>query len=108
MDLRIGEVFRSGRELTAWIGLVPRQYTTGAKPRLGGIGRRANHYLRRQMIHGARAVMFRLAKHDDRRYQWLKGLAARRGFNRTVVALANKTARAAGALLTRKEDYAAA
>jgi transposase len=103
-----GRHFRSGRELAAWIGLVPRQYTTGGKPRLGGIGRRANHYLRRQMIHGARAVMFRLAKHDDRRSQWLKGLAARRGFNRTVVALANKTARAAWALLTRKEDYAAA
>jgi transposase len=103
-----GRHFRSGRELAAWIGLVPRQYTTGGKPRLGGIGRRANHYLRRQMIHGARAVMFRLAKHDDRRSQWLKGLAARRGFNRTIVALANKTARAAWALLTRKEDYVAA
>jgi transposase len=69
-----GHHFRSGRELAAWIGLVPRQYTTGGKPRLGGIGRRANHYLRRQMIHGARAVMFRLAKHDDSRFQWLKGL----------------------------------
>jgi transposase len=103
-----GRHFRSGRQLAAWIGLVPRQYTTGGKPRLGGIGRRANHYLRRQMIHGARSVMFRLAKHDDRRSQWLKGLAARRGFNRTVVALANKTARVAWALLTRKEAYAAA
>ncbi len=100
-----GRHFRSGRELAAWIGLVPRQYTTGGKPRLGGIGRRANHYLRRQMIHGARAVMFGLAKHDDRRSQWLKGLAARRGFNRSIVALANKTARVAWALLTRKEDY---
>jgi transposase len=103
-----GRHFRSGRELAAWIGLVPRQYTTGGKPRLGGIGRRANHYLRRQMIHGARSVMFRLAKHDNRRSQWLKGLAARRGFNRTVVALANKTARLAWALLTRKVDYVAA
>ena len=55
-----GRYFRSGRELAAWIGLVPRQHTTGGKPRLGGIGRRANHYLRRQMIHGARSVMFRL------------------------------------------------
>jgi transposase len=53
-------------------------------------------------------VMFRLAKHDDRRSQWLKGLAARRGFNRTIVALANKTARVAWAVLTRKEDYLAA
>lgn len=103
-----GRSFRSGRELAAWIGLTPRQYTTGGKPRLGGIGRRANHYLRRQMIHGARSVMFRLAKHDDRRSLWLKAVAARRGFNRAVVALANKTARIAWALLTRREDYVAA
>ena len=103
-----GRHFRSGRELAAWIGLVPRQFTTGGKPRLGGIGRRANHYLRRQMIHGARSVMFRLARHDDRRSKWLKGLSARRGFNRTIVALANKTARIAWAVLTRKEDYVAA
>jgi Transposase IS116/IS110/IS902 family len=61
-----GRHFKTGRELAACIGLVPRQFTTGGKPRPGGIGRRANHDLRRQMIHGARAVMFRLAKHDDR------------------------------------------
>src|ERR1700728_382995 len=103
-----GRHFRSGRELAAWIGLVARQDTTGGKPRLGGIGRRANHYLRRQMIHGARAVMFRLTKHEDRRSQWLKELAARRGFNRAIVALAHKTARIAWAVLTRKEDYLAA
>lgn len=100
-----GRHFRSGRELAAWIGLVPRQYTTGGKPRLGGIGRRANHYLRRQMIHGARAVISRLAKHGDRRSVWLKALVARRGFNKALVALANKTARVAWALLTRKESY---
>src|SRR5581483_7309781 len=98
-----GGQFRSGREMAAWIGLVPRQYTTGGKPRLGGIGRRANHYLRRQMIHGARAVVSRLPKHADRRTAWLQALVARRGFNRTIVALANKTARIAWALLTRKE-----
>jgi len=57
------------------------------------------------MIHGARAVMFRLTKHEDRRSQWLKELAARRGFNRAIVALANKTARIAWTVLTRKEDY---
>jgi transposase len=102
-----GRQFRSGREMAAWIGLVPRQYTTGGKPRLGGIGRRANHYLRRQMIHGARAVVSRLSKHDDRRANWLKALVARRGFNRTIVALANKTARIAWVLLNRKEAYAA-
>ena len=102
-----GRHFRSGRELAAWIGLVPRQYTTGGKPRLGGIGRRANHYLRRQIIHGARAVIIRLSKHNDRRSEWLKELLVRRGFNRTIVALANKTARIAWALLARNEEYAA-
>lgn len=103
-----GRHFRSGRELAAWIGLVPRQYSTGGKPRLGGIGRRANHYLRCQMIHGARAVISRLAKRTDRRSEWLKALVARRGFNRTIVALANKTARIAWAVLARGEQYAAA
>jgi transposase len=101
-----GRQFRSGREMAAWIGLVPRQYTTGGKPRLGGIGRRANHYLRRQLIHGARAVVSRLPKREDRRSIWLKALLARRGFNRTIVALANKTARIAWALLSRNEAYA--
>jgi len=102
-----GRQLRSGREMPAWIGLVPRQYTTGGKPRLGGIGRRANHYLRRQLIHGARAVVSRLPKHDDRRSTWLNALVARRGFNRTIVALANKTARVAWVLLNRKEESAA-
>jgi transposase len=103
-----GHHFRSGRELAAWIGLVPRQYTTGGKPKLGGIGRRANHYLRRQMIHGARSVVSRLAKHSDARSEWLKALISRRGINRTIVALANKTARTAWALLVRNEEYATA
>jgi transposase len=102
-----GRQFRSGREMAAWIGLVPRQYTTGGKPRLGGIGRRANHYLRRQLIHGARAIVSRSDKHDDRQSTWLKALVARRGFNRTIVALANKTARIAWVLLSRKQEYAA-
>jgi transposase len=103
-----GRHFRSGRELAAWIGLVPRQYTTGGKLRLGGIGRRANHYLRRQMIHGARSIVLRLSGHDETRSKWLKALVERRGFNRAVVALANKTARIVWALLAREEEYAAA
>jgi hypothetical protein len=106
-DLLQGVGEEAALGLAAWIGLVPRHYTTGGKPRLGGIGRRANHYLRRQMIHGARAIVCRLANHDDRRSEWLKGLMARRGFNRTIVALANKTARIAWVVLTRKDEYAA-
>ena len=103
-----GQHFRSGRELAAWIGLVPRQHTTGGKPKLGRIGKQANHYLRRQMIHGARSVAFRISGRDDYRSKWLQALIARRGFNRAVVALANKTARIAWALLTRQEIYRAA
>lgn len=97
--------FRSGREMAAWIGLVPRQYTTGGKPRLGGIGRRANHYLRRLLIHGARAVALRLAAKADDRSRWFQSVIDRRGFDKGLVAQANKTVRAAWAMLTRQEDY---
>jgi transposase len=99
--------FGSGRQLAAWIGLVPRQHTTGGTPKLGGIGRQANHCLRRQMIHGARSIAFRMVGRDDARSSWLRALVARRGFNRAVVAMANKTARIAWALLTRQEAYRA-
>ena len=98
-------IFRSGRDFAAWIGLVPRQMSTGGKPKLGGIGKQANHYLRRQMIHGARSVAFRASGRGDVRSRWLQALVARRGFNRAIVALANKTARIAWALLTRQEVY---
>ncbi|MGQ7440732.1 transposase, partial [Streptococcus suis] len=66
--------FRSGRDLAAWIGLVPRQYTTGGKPKLGGIGRRANHYLRRQMVHGARAVASHQRHRAGGRGDWIRAL----------------------------------
>jgi transposase len=103
----IGNVrqFRSGRELAAWIGLVPRQYSTGGKSQLGGVGRRANHYLRRQLVHGARAVALRLATKTDPRSRWFQAVIDRRGFNKGIVAMANKTARIAWAMLTREEDY---
>ena len=91
--------FRSGREMAAWIGLVPRQYTTGGKPRLGGIGRRANHDLRRLLVHGARAVAYRLTAKTASRSRWLQAVIDRRGFNKRIVAMANKTARMAWALL---------
>ncbi len=103
-----GRHFSSGRALAAWIGLVPRQYTTGGKPRLGGIGKRGNHYLRRQLIHGARSVLLRIARHDDRRARWAQDLLARAGHNKTLVAIANKTARIAWAMLRSGENYKAA
>jgi transposase len=97
--------FRSGRQLAAWIGLVPRQYSTGGKSQLGGVGRRANHYLRRQLVHGARAVALRLATKTDPRSRWFQAVIDRRGFNKGIIAMANKTARIAWAMLTREEDY---
>lgn len=100
--------FHSGRELAAWIGLVPRQYSTGGKSRLGGVGRRANHYLRRQLVHGARAVALRLATKTDARSRWFQAVIDRRGFNKGIVAMANKTARMAWAMLTRQQVYAPA
>ncbi len=100
-----GRHFVSGRALAAWIGLVPRQYTTGGKPRLGGIGNRANHYLRRQLVHGARSALLRIAKYDDRRSKWVQALQARAGHNKTLVAMANKTARMAWAMLRNGESY---
>ena len=100
--------FRSGRELAAWIGLVPRQHSTGGKATLGGVGRRANHYLRRQLVHGARAVALRLATKTDGRSRWFQSVIDRRGFNKGIVAMANKMARAAWAMLTRKETFAPA
>nr|WP_027183868.1 IS110 family transposase [Desulfovibrio inopinatus] len=57
----VGRHFAFGRALAAWIGFVPRQYTTGGKPRLGGIDKRGNHYLRHQLIHGARSVLIRIS-----------------------------------------------
>lgn len=103
-----GQHFTSGRALAAWIGLVPRQYTTGGKPRLGGIGKRGNHYLRRQLIHGARSVLTRIAHRNDQRSKWAQDLLARAGHNKTLVAMANKTARIAWAILRNGENYKAA
>lgn len=103
-----GQHFSSGRALAAWIGLVPRQYTTGGKPRLGGIGKRGNQYLRRQLIHGARLVLIRISARSDRRAKWAQELLVRAGHNKTLVAIANKTARMAWAVLRSGESYKAA
>lgn len=100
--------FSSGRDLAAWIGLVPRQYTTGGKPKLGGIGRRANHYLRRQLVHSARSVANHARQRTGSQADWIQALEARRGFNKAVVAVANKMVRAAWAMLAREEEYRAA
>jgi transposase len=96
-------VFRSGREFAAWLGLVPRQNSTGGKTRLGGITKRGNRYLRRLLINGASANLLRskATKADP----WVIGLRRRRPPLVVAVALANKTARIAWAVMLRQNEY---
>jgi transposase len=93
------ETFSRGRDLAAWLGLVPRQITTGGKPRLLGITKRGNGYLRRMLIHGARAALPSLAKGKTLMGEWLRGLLSRAHPNTAVVALAAKMARIIWAVL---------
>jgi transposase len=100
-----GESFARGRDLAAWLGLVPRQVTTGGKPRLVGISKRGNKYLRKLLIHGARAALPTLLVSPTPLGAWLRGLTARMHKNAAVVALANKLARMAWAVLRHNETF---
>ncbi|GMV52149.1 MAG: hypothetical protein AMXMBFR67_36920 [Nitrospira sp.] len=85
--------FKNGRQLAAWLGLVPRQRSSGGKHVLLGITKRGDRYLRALLIHGARAVVVRAAAKTDTRSCWIAGLQRRRGTNRASVAVANKNVR---------------
>jgi len=102
------ESFDHGRDLSAWLGLVPRQFTTGGKPKLLGISKRGNKYLRRQLIHGARAALPHVAERNTPLGRWAKALMMRTHHNVAVVAFANKLARIAWAVLRRGEPFNAA
>ncbi|MGY6283724.1 IS110 family RNA-guided transposase [Methylorubrum extorquens] len=106
----IGDVatFARGRDLAAWLGLVPRQVTTGGKLRLVGITKRGSKYLRKTPIQGARAAMPTLRQDDTRLGRWLRGLLARAHANTAVVALAAKMARIVWALLRHGRVYESA
>jgi transposase len=97
--------FRSGRELSAWLGLVPRQHSSGERVMLLGISKRGDRYLRTLLIHGARTTLRHLRRKGDRRSRWVAALSARRGPNIAAVALANKNVRVMWALLTSGEEY---
>jgi transposase len=97
--------FKNGRQFAAWLGLVPRQYSTGGKERLLGISKRGDSYLRKLLVHGARTTIRWVGRKTDRRSQWIRQLVERRGKNRTAVAVANKNARIVGALLTSHQAY---
>ena len=101
-----GETFRRARDLAAWLGLVPRQATTGGKPRLLGITKRGNTYFRTLLIHGARAALPSLSASPSPMGEWLRGLVGRAHKNKVVVALAGKLARIAWAVLRSGNNYA--
>ncbi len=100
------KVFRSGRDLAAWIGLVPREGSTGGKQKLGPISKQGDQYLRRILVVGAHAVLKRARLHPEK-YPWLAELLARKPFRVVAVALANKMARIAWALLAKGGTYRA-
>ena len=95
--------FKNGRQFAAWIGLVPGQYSTGGRTRLGHISKRGDAYLRNLLVQGARSVLNSAASHPDRMSRWILELQPRRGYYRTLVAIANKNARIAWALLAKNE-----
>jgi transposase len=99
-------IFRSGRDFAAWIGLVPRQNSTGGKQKLGPISKQGDRYLRRILVVGAIAVL-RRARENPGKYHWLTKLLARRPFKVVAVALANKMARTAWALMVHGGIYRA-
>jgi transposase len=100
-----GKQFKRGRDMAAWIGLVPRQCTTGGKPKLLGLGKGGNPYLRKMLVHGARSALAWARYRDNRVLQWFKALCSRVHPNVAVVALANKMARISWAVLTKEETF---
>jgi transposase len=99
------QTFRRSRDLAAWLGLVPKQMTTGGKPKLLGISKRGNGYLRKMLIHGARAALPSLSKAETPLGGWLRGLLARAHVNTAVVALAAKLARTAWAVIRSGQRF---
>lgn len=100
--------FRRARDMAAWLGLVPRQHSSAGKQVLLGISKRGDTYLRTLLIHGARSVARVAARKNDARGRWIDAISKRRNANIATVALANKNARIAWALMSRHTDYVAA
>jgi transposase len=99
------KTFRNGRHLAAFLGLVPKQHSSGGKERLQGISKRGDGYLRRLLIHGARSVLHHATSKPERSSSWLAQLAARRNTNVACVAQANKTARIVWAILAHEREF---
>lgn len=100
-----GKAFKRGRDVSAALGLVPRQHSSGGKDVLLGISKKGDGYLRSLLVHGARSVVLHAKTKDDKLSQWINRLCERRGVNKTAVALANKLARMGWALLRNDTEY---
>ncbi len=100
-----GRDFKNGRHMAAWMGLVPRQHSSGDRQVLMGISKRGDKNLRTLLVHGGRAVVRTAVKKKDTRSQWVNQLRERRGYNRAAVAVANKNARIIWALLRHGDEY---
>ena len=98
-------VFKNGRQFAAWLGLTPRQYSSGGKCRLGSMSKRGDVYLRTLLIHGMRSVLLRTPGRDDRKSLWIESMRQRRNSNVATVALAAKQARIIWALLANETEY---
>lgn len=103
-----GQAFRRGRDVSASLGLVPRQHSSGGKNVLLGISKRGDGYLRSLLVHGARAVVRQAEGKDDRLSRWINEVRAKRGYNKATVALANKMARIGWAVLRNHSVYQSA
>jgi len=100
-----GRVFSNSRQFSAWLGLTPRQHSSGGKTRLGGITKRGDVYLRTLLIHGARSALLKTASKDDKKSRWAEALKIRRHQNVAAVALAAKNARIIWSMLVNETDY---
>ncbi len=100
-----GEVFHRGRDVSAALGLVPKQHSSGGKDRLLGISKRGDRYMRSLLVHGARSVIIHAANKDDKLSRWINRIKAERGYNKAAVALANKMARIGWAVIAHKTYY---
>ncbi|HEX5434504.1 MAG TPA: IS110 family transposase [Candidatus Angelobacter sp.] len=100
-----GHAFENGRQFSAWLGLVPRQNSSGGKSRLMGITKRGDPYLRTLLIHGARSVVFRAKAKSDKRSLWITDKQQRLGTTKACVAVANKNARIIWSLIAREQEY---
>lgn len=99
------KVFKNGRQMSAWLGLTPKQYSSGDKQTLLGITKRGDSYLRYLLVHGARSVIKVCGKKEDKKSRWINDKVIYRGKNRAAVALANKNARTIWAILSKQKDY---